>query len=449
MNLVDLLDFLYHGAFPVWQYLISHLTNHSIKTLRLIQKSASTALFPYLFHRLYISAHSTDLSVFQRIATHPLAAKHVRELLWDDCTFDRWIQGQQTYTDRLLQFTTTPTHILKREQVAITQAYRFWAAEATSFAANREDALDKLAFDKHIAAFPNLERIVILSRSRLTYVEPELYWKLWQTPRTRRWRAQPFHRHLLQPEPFKPSTGTTTSDSEGIRPIKIIRAKARNDSSFRVGHLAINSIGGGQSRASGSSMVSANRFERSFHIDLQRLTEDYTHMRRTKGVALQLFLETQTEDIFRNAGVLEDNLDLLMMDVASSLEELRISNVCLDWFMDYSTLVNTTQFPYLRTLRRVEIVGGSSDDPGPLLHFLAQMTSVREIVFKELHLETVTWVEVLETLRDNSITFDVFELQPCKGQWPIVQDLPESRVWKESIVSWLKRERDGFPLLCV
>jgi hypothetical protein len=447
MNLVDLLDFLYHGAFPVWRYLIEHLTNHEIKSLRLVQRAASTALFPYLFHRIYISAHYIDLEVFQRIATHPLARKHVRELLWDDCTFDRWIQGQQTYTDRLLQFTTVPSHILKRDQDVITEAYRFWAAAATSFAANREDGLDRRVFDTHVAAFPNLERIVVLSRSRLTYVEPESYWKLWQTPRTRWWRSQPFHRHLLQPEPFKPSTGTTTSDSEGIRPIKIIRAKARSDSSFRVGHLAINSIGGGQSRASGSSMVNANRFERSFHIDLQRLTEDAVPAKTTKGVALQLFLETQTEDIFRNAGVLEDNLDLLMMDVAGSLEELRIANVCLDWFMDYSTLVNTTQFPYLRTLRRVEIFGGSSDDPLPLLHFLAQQTSVREMVFRELHLETVTWVEILENLRENNITFDVFDLQPCKGQWPNMQDLPFSQEWKESIVPWLKRERDRFALL--
>lgn len=451
MNLLDLLDFLFYGAYPIWKEFILSLTNQDLKALRLVHKTTSADLFPFLFSRIYISAHSSDLDVFQRIATHPTAPQHVRELVWDDCTFDRWIGGQQTYTDRLLATSTLPRHVLKREHGIIADAYRFWASEAASFAENREEGVDKQIFNEHVACFPQLRSIVVLSRSRLTYVDPDEYWALWQTPRSRIWNAKSFARYLLPPEPFKPSTGTTVIQSEGIRPMQIIRAKARNDSDFKVGHLSINSIGSGQNRHSGSTMVNANRFERRFHIDLQQLTSRCPDTSHGK-VALQLFLETQTEDIFRNAGVLEDNLDLMMMDTASSLEGLTVSNVCLDWMLDYSTLVNT-QFPYLRTLKRVTIEGGSSDNPLQLLHFLAYQTSVREVVFDQLHLEAVTWSEVLLALKQDKITFDCFELKPSRAKAQLFPQpvesswTPERTALSGMIVAWLKGETEEFPLL--
>lgn len=453
MNLIDFLDFLFYGAYPVWKDLVLGLTNQDIKALRLVHKTTSNDLFPLLFTRIYISAHNADLDVFRRIAQHPVARQHVRELVWDDCTFDRWIGGQQTYTDRLLTTTTLPSHHLKREQPTIAEAYRFWASEAASFAENREENVDKYAFDTYISAFPSLSNITILSRSRLTYVDPDAYWQLWQTPRLRRWNRQPFCRHLLHPEPFKPSTGTTVSQSEGIRPIQIIRAKARSDpSSLRIGHLSINSIGGGQSRASGSTMVSGNRFERRFVIDLHQLTSHPPPVSPGK-VALNLLLETQTEDMFRNAGVLEDNLDLLMMDAAPTLESLTIAHLCLDWLLDYSTLVNT-QFPYLRTLRRVTVTGGSSSNPFELLLFLARQTSVREVVFDELHLEAVAWEGVLRECRREGIAFDVFELTPSRARDQLVLQHAEplsvpssTTVGSERIVPWLKGETEEFPLL--
>ncbi|ETN42870.1 uncharacterized protein HMPREF1541_02028 [Cyphellophora europaea CBS 101466] len=450
MNLLDLLDYLYRGAYVEWTTLIHHLSNADIKSLRLIHRAASPDLFNFLFTRIYVSAHTADLGVFRRIACHPTARHHVQELMWDDCTFDSWIGGQQTYTDRLLATTTVPRHVLKHEQDAIDEAYRFWAAEATSFAENRIEGVDQQVFNDHVLSFPNLRSVVVLSRSRLTYVDPEAYWRLWQTPRTRIWSSKPFARYLLQPESFKPSTGTTGSQSEGIRPMRIIRAKARNDSSFRVGHLSINSIGGGQSRASGSAMINANRFDRKFHIDLQQLTSTCPETSRGK-IALQLFLETQTEDMFRSAGVLEDNLDLLMMDTASSLESITVANICLDWFLDYSTIVNT-QFPYLRTLKRVAIEGGSSDDPLQLLYFLARHTNVREVVFDQVHLETMSWIDVLQQLKQERIAFDVFELKISRAK---TQMLPQPvETWtrprtgfSDQIVSWLKGESEDFPLL--
>lgn len=450
MNLLDLLTYLHNGAPTTWTTLIHLLDNPTLKSLRLIHRPLAPHLFPFLFTRLYISAHDIDLQVLRTIATHPSdARKHVTELIWDDTRFDQWVSGYQTYTDRLLSTTTTPSHIVKREGDVIAEAYRFWASEAASFAENRQEGVDQRAFEECVLHFLNLRSIIILSRSRLTYVDPEAYWALWQTPRTRVWRRKSFHRYLLQPEPFKPSTGTTVSQSEGIRPMQIVRGMARRDSRFKVGHLSINSIGGGQTRVSGN-MVNSNRFERKWHIDLQELTSRCPPT--AKGtVALQLFLETQTEDIFRSSGVLEDNLDLLMMDTARSLEGLSISNICLDWFMDYSTLANT-QFPYLRRLRRVRIEGGSSDDPISLLHFLARQTTVREVLIDGLHLETTTWSEVLHNLKDNKITFDKFEIQPSRAKWqlfPRSETLgwePPRIIFSDRIVPWLKNEAEIFPL---
>ena len=445
--------YLQTGCPSTFHYLLTLLPNTSLKALRLTIKPLSPHLFPYLFIRLYISAHDIDLFVLRHIASHPLARQHVTELFWDDTRFDQWISGFQTYTDRLDTLTTTPTHILRRDRGIVEEAYRFWAAEATSFAENRAEDVDVKTFEECVLQFPNLNAIYVLSRSRLTYVDPDDYWRIWQTPRTRVWQGKAFSRYLLQPEPFKPSTGTTGHESEGIRPMRIIRGLARdNPREFRVGMLALNSIGGGQSRASGVTMHTTNRFERRTFIDLQKLTaREYAGRKRTGKVGLQLLLETQTEDIFHHSGVLEDNLDLLMMDTASTLESLVISNVCLDWFLNYATLVNT-QTPYLRRLKTVRIEGGSSDGPLDFLHFLAKQTTVREVTFDGLHLEGTTWSEVLHDLRANSITFDKFELHPSRGKAqifasPIENWVVSKMVFSDQIVPWLKGETTLFPLI--
>lgn len=169
-------------------------------------------------------------------------------------------------------------------------------------------------------------------------------------------------------------------------------------------------------------------------------------------IALQLLLETQTEDVFHHAGVLEDNLDLLMMDTALTLEALVISNVCLDWFLSNATLAHT-QTPYLRRLKSVRIEGGSSNDPTEFLHFLAKQTTVRQIAFDGLHLDGTTWSEVLHNLRDKQVTFDKFDLRPSRGKSqvfprPFEQWVLPRIVFSDQIVPWLKGETELFPMLC-
>lgn len=459
MNLLDLLNYLHDGAYPIWKDLILSLDNASIKSLRLIHKALGPELFPFMFSRIYISAHDVDLSVFRCIADHPVASRHVTDLIWDDTRFDQWIHGFRTYKDRLDTITTTPSHILQREADIVTQAYLFWASEATSFAENRAEDVDRHTFEEHIMKFPNLRNIYVLSRSRLTYVDPQMYWSVYQTPRTRVWARKSFARYLLQPEPYKPSTGTTVSESEGIRPIHIIRTLARNDPrAFAIGALSLNSIGGGQSRPSGGNMVTSDRFTRKWHIDLHALTSSLSpqpksHPTAKQPLALHLLLETQTEDIFRHSGVLEDTLDLLLMDTASSLTSLTVANICLDWFFNHSTLAQS-QTPYLRKLKSVRIEGGSSHNPTPFLLFLAQQTSVRDVEFDGLHLEGTTWSEVLHELREQgAVQFEKFALKPSRGKAQIFPRPVElwvlpTIVFGDQIVPWLRRETGVFPLVC-
>jgi hypothetical protein len=451
MNLLDLLTYLHDGAYPTWKSLILTLGNRTVKSLRLTHKTLAPELFPFLFTRIYISAHSIDLDVFRLIANHPTALRHVTELIWDDTRFDQWISGHKSYTDRLTTLTTTPGHIIRQDAEVVNEAYLFWASEASDFAENRAEDVDRKVFEEHVGNFTNLRSIVVLSRSRLTYVDPASYWDIWQTPRTRVWAGKSFSRYLLQPEPYKPSTGTTVHESEGIRPLKIIRGMARDDSNFKVGLLSLNSIGGGQSRAFSDNMVTSNRFNRRWHIDLQELTSRQPAVSKGK-IALQLLLETQTEDVFHHSGVLEDSIDLLMMDTASNLESLIISNVCLDWFLDNATLAHT-QTPYLRRLKSVRIEGGLSHDPTGFLQFLAQQTTVREIAFDGCHLDGTTWSQVLHNLRDSKVIFDRFELRPSRGKAqvfpsPIEQWVVSRIAFSDQIVPWLKRETEVFPLLC-
>lgn len=239
-----------------------------------------------------------------------------------------------------------------------------------------------------------------------------------------------------------------------MRPIQIIRTVSRSrPDTFKIGHLSITSIGGGQSRPSGSTMLNATRFDRLFHIDLAQLTSPTTRPAVPKGkVALQLFLETQTADLFRNPGVLEDNLDLLMVDTASNLESLTVANLCLDWLLHHCTIVNSP-VPYLRALKRVTVQGGCSDDPLKLLRF-ARLTGVREIMFDQLQLEAITWSEVLQALRREGIAFDVFELRPSRARAQLfpqqaeVAWQPPKSGFSDKIVAYLKGETEEVPLLC-
>ena len=448
MDFESFVQYLHSGAFSSFKNLVSCLSNADIKTLRLSLKSLSEPLYPFLFRRIYLSAHDTDLEVFKGVALDDRSRFYVNEIVWDDTTFDRWITGLETYTDRLLSVTPLPSHVLKQEKAAITEAYRFWASEATVFAKNRQENVDRKILEESISLFPNLRQITLMSRSRLTYVDNEAYWDLWQTPRSINWKSKPFFRHLLQPEPYKPSVGTTVPQSEGIRPIAILLEMTRGN--FKLGALVVNLIGGGQTRTSGG--MNGNRYQRQWLIDLPKLTEARNSTMSSGRISLNLLIEQQTEDIFRQQNMWEELVDQTLEASADTLEELTISNICMDWFWEYQQSHLGRMLENCRTLRRLNMEGGWCQNPAELLKFVRTSTPVREVSISFMDAEGVSWYDILQDLRRSKIAFDYFDIHAsrCPSElYPWQADSSWAAPWygpSNKVVAWLQDQTEEIPL---
>ena len=457
MDLSSFLSHLHSSCYSTFLLLTTYLDNTALKSLRLCIPSISPHLFPSLFRRIYFSSHPTDLNIFKHLANanDPSLSNLTRHiptsLLWDDTSFDLWITGLQTYTDRLTQITPLPTHKLQSSSAQISAAYRFWTSEAAFFSSNRQYNIDAQTFQSCISQFPNLRHITILSRSRLTYVDPSAYWQIWQTPRTRAWRATPFHAHLLQPEPFKPSIGTTVHSSEGLRPLRIIISTARTTPhALQIGGLVIQSIGSGQTRATGS--MNYNRYERKWNFDLHALTATRPTSIAKGKVVLNLLIETQTEDLFRHDSLWMQVLDELLDVGSETMEEITVSNVCLDWFYEYAVNHPGQMLERCKTLRRVNLEGGWCQNIAELLHYLHSL-GVSEVSVSGVDVESVSWFEVLQTLRRSHTAFSFFEVKAsrCPSDfYPWQVDSSWAAPWSgesKDITSWLRDESTTFPLV--
>ena len=455
MDLASFLTHLHGSCYSTFRLLTSHLDNSTLKCLRLSVRSLTDPLFPFLFRRIYVSAHDTDLEVFRLVASNVRACQLVTEIVWDDTTFDRWISGQGTYQDRLLQVTPLTTYMIQDRdgKDVLNDAYRFWASEATSFGENRAEDVDRKILEENISAFPNLRHITVMGRSRLTYVDPRAYWEVFQTPRSRAWRAKLFHRFLIQPEPFKPSIGTTVPQSEGIRPMKVLLEMARNiPEQFKIGALSINVIGGGQSRATGSTMNNGNRFDRRWHIDLEEVTADRSVKLERGKVVLNLLIEMQTEDIFKQCSLWEELLEQATEAGKDTIEEITISNICVDWFYEYQIARPQRLLESCRRLRRMTLIGGWCQDPFSFLGWLKVATPVSEVDVLGMDLESISWLQVLQDLKMNKAEFDRFEIRKsrCPSDfYPVHADKATAAPWSGSsddVVAWLRGERNEFPL---
>ena len=72
----------------------TRLDKAELKCLRLVSRLWHDVATPLLFDRIYISPHTKDLDVFERIASHPVLAAFVKELLYDVSTFDATTEKQ-------------------------------------------------------------------------------------------------------------------------------------------------------------------------------------------------------------------------------------------------------------------------------------------------------------------------------------------------------------------
>ncbi|RMZ78896.1 hypothetical protein DV738_g3582, partial [Chaetothyriales sp. CBS 135597] len=382
MDLVSFLTYLDSGAPSTFLLFISCLSNSDIKALRLATPPLSSVFHPYLFRRIYFSAHETDLAVFKSISANSRLCVAVKEIVWDDTIYDRWITGLETYTDRLTSITPLPIHVLKREKAVITEAYRFWASEARAWKENISKGLDRQLLEQAISSFPNLRQITLMSRSRLTYVDLHEYWDHWQTPRTRAWKKTPFARHLIPPEPFKPSSIITVRQSEGIRPMQILLDM--HGPHLRLGAVVLSLIG--RDQACGSGRMNGHGFGRKPLIDLSNLTKVRRHDISTGKIALYLLIEQQTEDIFRQGSLWETLINQTLQAASDTVEELSMSNICLAWFWEY--------------LKSVE-----------LLKFLSRSTTVKVVSVTSMDMELASFHRVLQDLRNADILFDKLEIR--------------------------------------
>ncbi|RMZ76591.1 hypothetical protein DV737_g4765, partial [Chaetothyriales sp. CBS 132003] len=455
MDFVSFLTYLHLGAPSTFLLFISCLSNSDIKSLRLAFPPLSSAFFPYLFRRIYFSAHETDVAIFKLISINPRLRVAVNEIIWDDTIFDRWITGIETYTDRLSSITPLPSNVLKRDKAIITEAYLFWASEAAALRENLSQGVDRQLLEKSISSFSNLRQITLMSRSRLTYVDLDDYWDHWQTPRSRAWKKTPFARHLIPPEPFKPSSGTTVRQSEGIRPMEILLNMASRH--LKLGALVVSLIGGGQTRASGGMNV--NRYKRKWHIDLSELTKIRNHDISAGKIALHLLIEQQTEDIFRQENLWETLIDQTLQAGSETLEELSMSNICLDWFWDYLQSHRGRMLEKCKALKRVDFEGGWCENPAELLKFLRSSTAVKAVSITSMDVEGTSFYGLLHHLRQANISFDQFEIRSCRCPtefyphqvdiYPYQVDNSWTAPWdgpSDKLVPWLKGEQVDFPL---
>lgn len=255
----------------------------------------------------------------------------------------------------------------------------------------------------------------------------------------------------MQPEPFKPSIGTTVRDSEGLRPVRIIIDTCRKlPKVLKLGALVIQSIGGGQTRATGS--MNWNRYERKWHHDLGRLTAT-RHSRCARGkVVVNLLIETQTEDLFRHEGLWMEMLDEAMEAGRETLEEVTIVNVCYDWLWEYQKSHPGMLLERCKGLKRVHLEGGWCQNVAELLMYLRKDVGVTEVSISAVDIESAPWLEVLQTLKRSGTLYDYFEISASRcpaDVYPWQVDSSWAAPWSgcsKDITAWLRDERTEFPL---
>ena len=92
MSLLDLPVELLYSAFE-------YLTQRDIKSLRLVCR-ATKAWAKLKFDRVFISPNSTNISAFKGIVAHPDFNPQVREIVWDDAQFERYVECKHNLEDQ-------------------------------------------------------------------------------------------------------------------------------------------------------------------------------------------------------------------------------------------------------------------------------------------------------------------------------------------------------------
>ena len=456
MELLEFITYIHDGAYTVYEQLIGHLTNADLKSLRLVVRPLGADLFPRLFRRIYISTHSDDIEVFVRIADHKSAANHVREIIWDDTTFDRRLLDIEEYRSRLEDVKSRP------KQADIERAHEFWSKSCVESQTNRKKHQDHVALKRYMHRFVNLESITVMSRSRLTYVDSDSYWRLWATPRSRKWRALDFYGSLLDPEPHKARPGEqTVRETEGYQTFQHLGYWS-NKEYLRIVALNVELLGSGQSRIMGG-MAASRWYDRKWVIDLNELMEAERRVVTKPQVELRLLLELQTQNLWQSDGHWEPTIFEFMWLARSSLQEITFSSMCLDWFWfaiqarwpnpdSWSNPGNENGLSLSQHLRKFTFRNCWCSDPMALLTWLRKSTSVCQIELVALDMEGLSWPQLLLQMRQAGLQFDEFEVTRCRSPGLGV-GFGGSQTWEapysgssKDITAWLRGESSEPPL---
>ena len=411
MDLLEFLLYLHSGASSLYEQIINHLQNAELKALRHVCKPLADDLFPRLFQRIYISAHQEDLDAFVEIARRQKAAATCRELIWDDTTYHRGECDLDDYRARLDE----RKPLRDGDDDVLRQAHAVWSRSRQQYFDNVTLNWDLRRLSEFWQCFRNLESVTVISRSRLTYVDPEAYWQTWQTPRSRRWRQLPCYQYLLEPDRYRPATGTTVRDSEGVRPVMALLRRS-GDGILPIGALNIQSIGGPQTRASGG--MTSGRYERKWHIDLNGLVQHQRSSIERPKVCLNLLLEMQTQDLWRQEGIWESVLWMGFGVVMHTLEEITFSSMCLDWFwhsIQANEHTNTNTFSSCGHLRKLSFRNCWCSNPLELLAWISRSTSVGDVQLICLDMETSSWPEVVKNMKEETLGFESCRLTDCRS----------------------------------
>ncbi|KAI4133559.1 MAG: hypothetical protein LQ347_002124 [Umbilicaria vellea] len=139
----ELLDLIFH-----------HVSRADIKNLRLVSKSFDSSASLLLITRVYISSHALDLQVFQNVTGHSTFKRTVKEIVWDDSTFNRQLMDWDLFCYQVMLW----WHVSHEDA---GHMYQRWIHLARDHHEIRERRLDEDALNKALTTLPSLEKVTL------------------------------------------------------------------------------------------------------------------------------------------------------------------------------------------------------------------------------------------------------------------------------------------------
>lgn len=471
MDFESFMTYLLDGAYDAFNEIVSELSVQDVKSLRLVLRSMAPSLFPYMFKRLFLSIHDTDLAVFKNVVSHPIARRNITQICWDGSMLDSEMARQtemgsfdDRYADCLAQSKDTPVTLwglpddvdkgLQRH--SLSWVLDFWTDEAEKSEANMFGAADMLLLKESLSNMPHLRRINLVSRKKPTRVHPTTYLDMWQTPRAREWAKFPFYDYMLDPIPYH--SHMKEGERESIRAMRCLIALCE-EKCASVGSIIVAPFGN-HTRLTARSVRVQGELEFP-NVEPDVLTNDPTalipDLPNSSKLTLRLMIEATPNDstMYSTASIWETHLNMLMEASQNDLEELTLSEINLDKFVDrLQSYEKTFGGPHplmtCTALRKIRINSAWCSDPTRILKWIRENTTVTEIELQAVYSSAVSWHTVLTRMQTEATLFDSFDMLSCRSPAEIwgfsLEILAPWNGESEKVVPWLRGETHKFPL---